>query len=75
MYSNIKLLNIAINFLPQGANIVSVDMVNNSYMRGNNKANLVTKYTHNNNNYTLILENNNGYWTINGIYNEFLERI
>ena len=75
MYSNIKLLNITINFLPQGANIVSVDMVNNSYMRGSNKKDLVTKYTHNNNNYTLILENNNGYWTIKEIYNEFLEKL
>ncbi len=75
MYSDIELLNIAINFLPLGASIVSVDMINNSYMRGNSKNNLITKYTHNNNDYTLILENDNDYWTVKGIYNEFLERI
>ncbi|MDO4535843.1 MAG: hypothetical protein Q4B63_08555 [Clostridium perfringens] len=75
MYSNIELLNIAINFLPLGARIVSVNMINNSGMRGNSQGNLVTKYTHNNNDYTLILEKDNGYWTVKGVYNEFLERI
>lgn len=73
MYSNIPLLNIAINFLPLNANIASINKKNNVGMRGNTNDNLVVKYTHNNDDYTLILENDNGYWKVKDIYNEFLE--
>ncbi len=74
MYSNIKLFNIAINFVPLNAKIISVNKKSNTGMRGNANDNLVVQYTHNNNDYTLILENNDGYWSVKEIYNEFLKR-
>lgn len=75
MYSRIPLFNIAINFVPLNAEIISVNKKSNTGMRGNSNDNLVVQYTHNNNDYTLILENINGHWGVKEIYNEFLERL
>ena len=75
MCSDIKLLNIAINFLPLGANIISVNKDSNLGMRGKPSNNLIVKYTYENIDYTLILENNADYWSVKDVYNELLEKI
>ena len=73
MCSDVSILNIAINFLPLNANIVSINKKNNTGMRGNANDNLIVQYIYNGTDYTLILENNNDYWRVKETYNEFLE--
>ena len=55
MCSDVSLLNIAINFLPLNANIVSINKKNNTGMRGNANDNLIVQYIYNGTDYTLIL--------------------
>lgn len=70
MYSNIPLINLAANFVPNGAKILSADdNIEKIGMRtDNNELTIVVQYTYKSNPYTMILENTGGDWEIVNIY-------
>lgn len=75
MYSRIPLMNLAANFVPNGAKIISADDDPGKigFRADNDSVVVIVEYTYRSNPYTMVLENIDGEWKIVDIYDSIGE--